>query len=78
MTYICTGSARKKNMLARHVHAGLRDVFQRVSWHVLVAISRWCRRSVAVFQAEEAIQFDGARGGARLAKVDRTGGYPKP
>jgi hypothetical protein len=55
MTYICTGSARKKNMLAQHVHTGLRNVIQRISRNVLVASFRCCRRSVAVFEAEEAM-----------------------
>ena len=42
-------------MLAHRVHKDVENANRRVSEHVLVASFRWCRRSVAVFEAEEAI-----------------------
>lgn len=42
-------------MLARHTHRDFRNAFERVLGHILVASFRWCRRSVAVFEAEEAM-----------------------
>jgi hypothetical protein len=42
-------------MLAHLVHKDVGNAYKRISGHVLVASFRWCRRSVAVFEAEEAI-----------------------
>ena len=54
-TYICTASGKKRTCQLAGFITGHRNALERVSGHVLVASFRWCRRSVAVFEAEEAM-----------------------
>ena len=70
MTYICTGNARKKNMLARHALTGVNDDFQ----------GHFTARTGCEFSLVSAVGRCVRGGGgddnlriSRLAKVDRRG-----
>ena len=54
-TYICTENAEKKEMSAWAFTQSAGIACHGSLGHVLVASFRWCRRSVAVFEAEEAM-----------------------